>query len=326
LQHLRFELGERPGSLRPLPPVRFADERFALALVETFGVWLVCGLVGVATVVTYARIEPEELYHTSVGGLAGGLGRALVFLNYPVALVAIATLAVSLDRLDARLPWLLVAAVAVVLCAIVAVPGVVDQDDLDAKPVNALPAAGVALAFALSLLALRRGGLGRLGPRLRGDAARVTLGAVLIAAAIPWIFAELGFYAPLPFLADEIRPEPDEPALRAVHLGRHHGMDGTLLALTALALSRTLPRLRHAWLRLALAAYLSLTLVYGLANAAQDFWLEQVVKRDWTEERLPTVIRPSLSVEWAVLVAAAAVVYTGWLMLRRAASQPSEDR
>jgi hypothetical protein len=296
------------------------------ALVETFGVWMACGLVGVATVVTYARIEPEELYHTSVGGLAGGLGRALVFLNYPVALVAIATLAVSLDRLDARPVWLVVAGVAVVLCAIVVAPGVVDQDDLDAKPVNALPAAGVALAFVLSLLALRRGGPGRLGPWLPADRARIAIGAILIAAAIPWIFAELGFYGPWPFLAEEVRPEPDEPALRAVHLGRHHGTDGTLLALTALALSRALPRLRTAWLRLALAAYLSLMLVYGLANAAQDFWLEQVVKRDWTDERLPTVIRPSLSVEWGVLVAAAGAVYVTWLVLRRAAPQPSEDR
>lgn len=293
---------------------------------ETFGVWLVCGLVGVATVVTYARIEPEELYHTSVGGLAGGFGRALVFFNYPVALAAIATLAVSLDRLGTRPVWVVPAGVAVVLCAIVAAPGVVDQDDLDAKPVNALPAAGVGLAFALSLVALRRGGLGRLAPWLPADRARIVLSVILVVAAVPWIFAELGFYASWPFLADEIRPEPDEPAIRAVHLGRHHGMDGTLLALTALALSRVLPQLRREWLRLALAAYLSLMLVYGLANAAQDFWLEQVVKRDWTDERIPTVIRPSLSVEWAVLLVLAAAVYVSWLWLRRPMPRPCADR
>ena len=293
---------------------------------ETFALWLLYGFVGVATVVTYARIEPEQLYHTSVDGLSGGLGRALVFLNYPVALAAIATLAVSLDRLGPRPLWLVPAGAAVLLCALVAAPGVVDQDDLDAKPVNALPAAGVGLALALSLVALRRGGLGRLGPRLRADGARVVLGAILIAAAIPWIFAELGFYAPWPFLAEEVRPEPDEPSLRAVHLGRHHGMDGTLLAVTALALSRVLPRMRHDWLRLTLAGYLSLMLVYGLANAGQDFWLEQAVKRDWTDERLPTVIRPALSVEWAALVAAAAAVYLTWVMIRRSAQPPSAGR
>jgi hypothetical protein len=295
-------------------------------LVETFGVWLLCGLIGVATVVTYARIPPDELYHTSVGGLQGGLGRALVFVNYPVALAAIATLAVSLDRLGTRPMSLVPAGVAVVLCAMVAAPGVVDQDDLDARPVNALPAAGVALAFALCLLALRGGGLGRLGPRLRGDLIRVVVAGLLLIAAIPWIFAELGFYAPWPFLAEEVRPEPEEPSLRAVHLGRHHGMDGTLLALSALVLSRVLPQLRREWLRLALAAYLSLMLVYGLANAAQDFWLEQVVKRDWTDERLPTVIRPALSVEWAVLLLTAAAIYVSWLALRRVAPRPSSDR
>jgi hypothetical protein len=296
------------------------------SLLETFGVWVLVALVGLATVVTYARVEPAALYHTSVGGLEGGLGRALVFLNYPVALVAIATLAVSVDRLGARPVWLALAGVAVVLCAVVAAPGVVDQDDLDAKSVNALPAAGVALAFSLSVLALRRAGVGRLRPRLRGDAGRVVLAALLLVAAIPWICAELGFYAPWPFLADEVRPEPDEPGIRAVHLGRHHGMDGVLLALTAIALSRTLPQLRREWLRLGLAAYLSLLLVYGLANAAQDFWLEQVVKRDWTDERLPTVIRPDLSVAWAVLMAVAAALYFSWLLFSRAGSPPSAGR
>jgi hypothetical protein len=260
-----------------------------------------------------------------VDGLAGGVGRALVFLNYPVALAAIATLAVSLDRLGTTPPWLLLAALAALLCATVAAPGVVEQDDLDAKVVNALPAAGVVLALALSLLAATRGGLGRLAPRREGDRARIALAVVLVVAAIPWLFAELGFYAPWPFLADEVRPEPEEPAIRAVHLGRHHGMDGTLLALTALALSRVVPDLRREWLRLTLAAYLALMLVYGVANAAQDFWLEQVVKRGWTDERLPTVIRPALSADWLVLVAAAAVVYVTWLLRRREVPRPSAD-
>ena len=285
-------------------------------LLETFGVWLLFGLVGLATVVTYARLEPEEIYHTSVGGLAGGFGRALVFLNYPVVLAAVATLAVSLDRLDTKPVWTALAALAVILGAVVVAPGVVDKDDLDAKPVNALPAAGVALALTLSLLALRRGGLGYFAPRLRGDPVRLALSAVLLVAAIPWFFAELGFYAPWPFYAEELSPEPGDPTLRAVHLGRHHGMDGVLLTLTVLALSRVLPQFRGERLRNIFAAYLSVLLVYGLANTAQDFWLEQVVKRNWTDERLPTVTQPSLSVAWAVLLALAAVLYVSWRALR----------
>jgi hypothetical protein len=293
---------------------------------ETFAVWLLLGLVGLATIVTYTRLEPEEIYHTSVGGLAGGLGRALVFLNYPVALAAVITLAVSLDRLGSRPVWVALAVVSVVLCAVVAIPGTVDKADLDAKLVNAVPAAGVAIAFGLSLLALRRGGLGYFAPHLRGDRARLALATVLIVLAIPWLFAELGFYAPWPFYADELSPEPGDPTLRAVHLGRHHGMDGVLLTFTVLGLSRVLPQFRNDRLRHVSAAYLSVLLVYGLANAAQDFWLEQVVKRGWTDERLPTVTQPSLSVAWAVLLALAAGVYFTWRAFRPEEPQPSADR
>ena len=59
-------------------------------------------------------------------------------------------------------------------------------------------------------------------------------------------------------------------------------MDGVLLVLVALLLSRTLPSIRARALRLATAAYLALMLAYGFGNVANDFWLEQVVKRGWT--------------------------------------------
>jgi hypothetical protein len=293
---------------------------------ETLGVWVLFGLVGLATVVTYSRLEPEEIYHTSVGGFAGGLGRALVFLNYPVVLAALATLAVSLDRLGARRAWVALSAVSVALCAVVVTPDTVDKDDLDAKLVNALPAAGVAIALGLSLLALRRGGLGYFATRLRGDRVRLALAAVLIVLAIPWLYAELGFYAPWPFHADELSPEPGDPTLRAVHLGRHHGLDGVLLTFTVLGLSRVLPQFRNDRLRHVSAAYLSVLLVYGLANTAQDFWLEQVVKRGWTEQTLPTVTQPSLSAGWAVLLALAAAIYVSWRAFRPEEPPPSADR
>jgi hypothetical protein len=306
-------------------PERRAPDRLPVTarpgLVETFAVWSLFALVGLATVVTYARVEPEELYNTSVGGFAGGLGRALVFVNYPVVLAAVAMLAVSLDRLGAKPVWLALAGVAVLLCATVAAPGVVDEDDLDAKTANALPATGVLLALGLSLQAAREGGLGRLAPWRGSDAARVAIATFVLVAAIPWGFAELGFFAPWPFVAEEFSAASGEPGIRAVHLGRHHGMDGALLVLTALALSRVVVDLRHGRLRFALAAYLSILFVYGVANATQDFWLEQVVKRGWTDERLPDVIRPSLSLEWTVLLAAAAAVFLTWR--RRAMPRPS---
>ncbi|MGH3072748.1 MAG: hypothetical protein ACRDNB_10840, partial [Gaiellaceae bacterium] len=93
------------------------------------------------------------LYNVDLAGeLAGGLSRTLVVLNYPLALGAIALAAIAGG--PRRLVW-----VSIALCALVAVPGVVDQDDLDARAVNALPALGVALALGLTLAAVRRDGI-----------------------------------------------------------------------------------------------------------------------------------------------------------------------
>jgi hypothetical protein len=284
-----------------------ADKDRRPGLQEALLVWALFAAVALAVLVTYARLPPEELYNVDEEGLGGGAGRALVFLNYPTALVAIAILLVVADRLRRRATTA-VAAVAGLLCAVVAWPGVVDQADLDARAVNAIPAAGVAIAAALTGLALVRLGPGRLPPWSRWDAARLALAALLVVAALPWIAAELGFFIGGPFLSGEPRPEPGHPNLAAVHLGHHHGLDGTLLALTALALSRVV---RHTsrLVRTALGLYLALMLVYGLANALEDFWLEQLVKRGTTSLDLPGMIRPSLSPAWGAIVAAALLIH-----------------
>jgi hypothetical protein len=261
--------------------------------------------------VTYTRLEPEALYHVSVDGLPGGLGRTLVFLNYPTALVAVALVAIAADRLPPSRGVIAASGIAVALCLLVVVPGVVDQGDLDAKPVNALPAAGVAIALALTAAAHGRVPAGR---RLSADSVRVAAAVALAIAAVPWLFAETGFYAPDPILADEIQPGETLPA---VHRGHHHGTDGVLLALTALALTRTLPRFRHRRLLALTSAYLALMLAYGAMNAAQDDWLEQVVKRGWTDAEIPEVLRPDLSIAWGVIVAGAAALELGWLRRER---------
>jgi hypothetical protein len=283
------------------------DKDRAPGLREVLLVWGLFGLVALAIAVTYARLSSAELYNVDVEGLAGGLGRALVFLNYPTALVGIAVLLVVADRLG-RPETSAVAALAGVMCAVVAWPGVVDQADLDARPVNAIPAAGVAIAAVFTVLALARGGLGRRVPWSGWDAARLALGALLVVAALPWIAADAGFSLAGPFLSDEPRPEPGRPQLIAVHLGHHHGLDGTLLALTALALSRVVPQAGHR-VRPVLAFYLALMLVYGLANALQDFWLEQLVKRGTTSLELPEMTQPAFTPAWAAIVAAAVLVH-----------------
>lgn len=228
----------------------------------------------------------------STDGLEGGLSRLLVLTNYPIALAAIGVVAVLLEQGTARLPG----AVAIALCAYTAWPGVVEQSDLDARPVNLVPAVGVVLAVALTALARPRL---RLAHRMRIDRLRIALAVVLAIVAVPWVFAEWGFSAPDPILADEV---PPGETLAAVHAGNHHGTDGTVLALCALLLSRV-ARTR------ASQAVLALMFVYGVANAAQDFWLEQVVKRGWLDASLPSMIVPKPSLAWAVILAASAVLW-----------------
>ena len=63
-------------------------------------IWGLFGLVAVEIVVTYARVPPAQLYHVTGTGAAGGFGRALVFLNYPVAVAALPLIALAADRLQ----------------------------------------------------------------------------------------------------------------------------------------------------------------------------------------------------------------------------------
>jgi TolB protein len=257
---------------------------------EVPAVWALLGVVAVEIFVTYARLPAYHLYHVSQSGLAGGAGRALVYLNWPVALVGIGIVAIVRGR-----PVLRIAAA--VLCAVVFVPGVVAQGDLDAKPINAAPALGVVLALAASWGRPLRG-----GPRLRGDIPRIVAAAVVVIAAVPWFAADLGTSI---LGSDQLWASFGDPKLAAkVHPGHHHGMAGALLALSALALSRPLPQIERSPLRAAASFYLGIMLAYGLGNELQDFWFEQLVKRDVLSFALPSVLQPAPTLAWGVVLAA----------------------
>jgi hypothetical protein len=177
----------------------------------------------------------------------------------------------------------------------------VRQADLDAKLVNVLPALGVAIAVALTI---RARPLPRFAPAAQSDWVRIAVAAFVVVAGVEWVFAELGFYAGWPFYTREVPPGEH---LAAVHFGHHHGLDGVLFVVCALLLSRVA---RSAGLR----AYIALMFVYGLANAVQDFWGEQLVKRGVIDTKLPSVLLPSFSLAWALMLAAAAAL---WLLAPR---------
>lgn len=274
-------------------------------LAETLVAWGLFGVVALLVFATYSLVAPEDLYNVSHEGLAGGASRLLVFLNHPTALMAIAVLALVTARLGPSWPALL----ALVLCLVILVPGVVDQDDLDAKWINVLPALGVAIVLALTIQAVRAGGIRGAGSPA-GDRVRIAVAAVLALIALPWIFAEAGVYiGDVPGLGSIFRSQQVFEGHPSVHLGEHHGGQGLLLVVTALLLTRELPRMGTTRLRTALAAYLSLMIPYGIANIANDAWLEQVVKRGWTDWEIPGVIRPGLTWMWALVIVSGAAIY-----------------
>ena len=271
---------------------------------EVLLVWVLFLLDAVAILVTYSRLPASELYHVSGSGLDGGLSRVLVDSNFPTALVAIAILLILADRLARLWP---VAVVGIAFCTPVFWPGVVDEANLDARPINAVAGVGVLVALVLSLRPL-----GGWSSGARGDGYPIVVGLAAVLVSLPWLGAELGFFldgVPLLRRLFETGQYRVRGAEVAVHHGHHHGLDGLLLLLTALLLSRVVPTLRSRALRVLLAAYLSLMTAYALGNMANDFWTEQIWKRGWTNWQFPDVLQPTLSVGWAVIVLSAAALY-----------------
>jgi hypothetical protein len=279
-------------------------------------VWALLGAAVVAVLVTYSRLPPQELYNVSRSGIEGGLSRALVELNFPDALAALGVLGVVAGRMPARLRPL--APVAAVLCALVAWPGVVSQNDLDARWINALPALGTLLVLALSLVA--RGPWSREG--VRGDGLRIGIAAVLVLIAAPWIAATLGFYLDGVPVLDRIFQTGrlasfDNPLHHAVHHGVHHGLQGLLLAVTALLLSRLLGSVAGT-LRTIVGVYLAVMLAYGVGNMVNDGWLEQIAERGWTSHLFPSVLEPAVNWGWLAVLLVAAAVWALWFRRRAA--------
>ena len=296
---------------------------------EAWVVWLLFGLAAVAVLETYWRLPPAELWHVTHSGFAGGAGRMLVFLSFSAAVAAPPVLAIAADRLDRRLATGL-ASVAFVLCATVAIPGVQTPSDLDLKWSQLAAVVGVVTSVLLTAWAARRGRVEPVRTTVRGDRVRLALTVFLLLLSAPYIAAELGFFldgVPLLgwiFQTGKLAPEPGAGYLHAtVHHGHHHGLDGVLLAVTALLLSRLLPTSKHRRLRAITAVYLSWMLVYGLTNLANDLWIEQVVKRGWTDWQIPDVLQPSVSAAWAAMIVVAGLLYVVAFRPRQSEGNPT---
>src|SRR5436305_847489 len=259
-----------------------------------------CGLVAAITAVTYYRVPAGKTYNFDDTGLSGAASRLVTYANFPVALIAIAIVWCTV-----RGP---LALLAIALCAVVAVPGVVSQDDLTATWWNVPALIGVLLALRLTWGAPRR----RDPPIGR---ARWWIIGLMALWSVPWMLAASGLYAQdVPLLGHVIRsrqPTPGEPGLASVHLGLHEGLFGLMLVVTGLVLSR------RRGLSTALSFYLALMVCYGVAVAANDGWNEQVVKRGWTDSQMPTVLNPKIGLPWLALIVAALAMPRFWFARER---------
>jgi hypothetical protein len=92
-------------------------------------------------------------------------------------------------------------------------------------------------------------------------------------------------------------------------------MDGLILTLSALLLSRQLGAVARPWLGNVIGFYLTLLAVYALSNMFNDLWGEQIVKRGSSSWEVPDLLRPTLSAAWAVMIAIAVVLYA--VLVRR---------
>ena len=231
-------------------------------------------------------------------------------LDFPhVAGAAIPLALLALDTLPRR-AWLL-GAPAIALCAVFAWPGVINQNNLEARTVNVLPALGVLLVFVLTVAAVRVAG-SSFAARRSGDPVRLGVALVIVLVSLPWIAADVGLHFPQGvFLTTKLYAEPGQPPTAAVHLGFHHGMMGALLVLSALLLSR--PRLGSRRLRNVYGALVSLMLVYGAAIVINDFWHEQFVKRGWTSWDFPSALSLGFRPIWAFILAATVLLYVAGL-------------
>jgi hypothetical protein len=306
---------------------------------EPLIVWGIYAAIGIAIFITYARFPASDFYNVSGSGVSGSASRVLVYLNFPVAFAAIALLGFAVSSLihrDAsfsrrgRQVIGFTAVLALLLCLVAALPGVVDQGDLDARTVNVIPPIGVALVVLLTIIGIRCGATFTSRPWGRWDRNGAIAIGVLLFFALPWALADLGFYigdVPLIgriFMSKDFVPAGD--TLRAVHLGDHHGYNGFIFIVAAIILGRKLRDIQPASLRVATGWYLAFMMVYGLANYLNDIWLEQVVKRGWATYEIPSMLVPKLKPSWGLVVLgtiAARYLFFRGHVERRKTSEPT---
>ena len=274
--------------------------------------------VAIAVLVAYTKTPPGELINVRRTGLSVGVADAIAYLVFPLGPVTVAVLLIVWAGLGRR-EAVAGAVVAIALVAVMLLPGVIEAEEVEValSPQRVIGAACVLALVVVIADQVRRGGVGGVRPVTRLDWARLVVVVGVLGCSLPWIAADLTLSLDrVPglssvFLTDTvIVGDPTLPGAHpAVHDGHHHGWDGALLLLSAVILSRTVRRVPRVAVREALTALLCVLAVYGGANAVQDFWNEQVVKRGTSDFRFPLFTPPWLGAPSLTLLGITVAVY-----------------
>ena len=267
--------------------------------------WAVWGVVAIGVWETYARFPAVELYNVTGTGFGGGAARTLVFLDWPVAIAAVALVVVAADRL---LAGAISRRVRVATQRRVGGGDRALRDDRPARRARPEPPrrpggqpAGRPSAscsrWLVTLAAVRVRGTGvaraaharRPAGDRRRPAARDRRGPV-----DPGRRRRLHRRRPSPRRRLHLE---DCRALSRASPGSVPSTWETTRASTASSSRRPrspfaarLRRMRPTVVRPLLGGYLALIAVYGMAVAADDFWIEQLQKRATVSRRAP--VRP----------------------------------
>ena len=76
-----------------------AGEDAGPGLAEALALWATLAVLCVLAWITYARLPARDFYNVSGTGVRAGASRVLVLLGWPISIIAIALLAVAVDRL-----------------------------------------------------------------------------------------------------------------------------------------------------------------------------------------------------------------------------------
>lgn len=293
------------------------DPRRDPGLREVIALWALYGWEAAAVFLTYANASTARVRASGPFDAARGCAQVLVFLRHPTLPAAVAFAPIAWCRLPAAArPRAVRAATTGGVATCLTLTAIKARGRQTPSTKDTIAVSSVAAVLGLTVSSAHSAGIGAAPVWSRDDIVRVATAAGFVVPALPWILADLGVSVTdlrvvgRVFLAEERLPTG--AVLPAVHLGHHHGIDGVLLALTGLTLSRTLDRVRPPAVRSGLSLYLAGLVVYGTLRAAEDVWNEQVVKRGWTKRKVPLIVsggRPARPGVWAGMLLAATMLH-----------------